>query len=135
MNDTKVPHLDLFTAQSLLRRAVEEKGDSYVYSFAGQSAPNCECVYAEEVLDDNGKCQYIPSCIVGHVLYYLGVDLDKAASQGGNVLNALEGLELDGILTYDHDAMVYLSIAQAAQDSGSPWGAAHRAACTYSNFL
>lgn len=119
-------------ALELLERAVDEKGVDYVYdpprfpetTVAGvlttMSQP--ECAY----FDPDGQ----PSCIVGYVLSYLGIDADTVNRAGANIGFNPEGLfdhlRAHGDIDYglDHDANVLLRLAQTEQDGGQPWGAA-----------
>lgn len=95
----------------LLERAVEDKGGDYVYRGA----------------DDEGGCQYFkegkPSCLVGHVLNYLGVSPDQVTEgeTAGDELKLL-GFELDS------RTELLVNKAQRKQDLGYYWDEAVRSA-------
>jgi hypothetical protein len=89
----------------LLQRAVAEKGDGYVYD-----ADGAMCRYAEE---ETGA----PSCIVGHVLDYVGL-LDQAEEGAG-------ALGVDGVkMNFTNRAGHMLWAAQIMHDHGRTWGEA-----------
>lgn len=106
-------------ALELLERAVQEKGADYIDPSAVK-ANGCE--YAT----DDG----LPSCIVGHVFYYLGVDPSKVNNgsvrvvidNGGIV--ALSGEYIDDSPTFSYGAVSVLQEAQIVQDTKGTWGAA-----------
>lgn len=91
--------------RELLVRAVEEKGPDYVYPGAAV-----------------GQCRYLdretrePSCIVGHVLTWAGVE----------IFPEHEGTSAWGVApsSWDGDLRVALLEAQVVQDGGKSWGEA-----------
>jgi hypothetical protein len=98
-------------AVDLLKRAVAEKGADYVYSKMGlNDAANVgpRCVYT---IDSD------PSCIVGHVLVWSGVD--PHAIPEGTVCRYL--LDKVGV-SVNNKTLDLLREAQAYQDGGRPWG-------------
>lgn len=95
-------------AKDLLQRAVEERGEDYVYPRA--SSPG-GCVYFE----DDGT----PSCIVGHVLAYLGYTKDDIEDFNDQSVGAVSDAA-----PMDFQARWLLRDAQIRQDQGTPWGRA-----------
>jgi hypothetical protein len=97
-------------AVALLNRAVQEKGEDYVY----------------EMPDGiDGQCMYVvdgaPSCIIGHVYAYAGGDLEllhQCEGVGASVLRD------QGVLFADERTLGLLRRAQMRQDSGDSWGVA-----------
>ena len=97
-------------------RSIAEKNPDFVY----------------ERPDPNGWCRYVydgkPSCIVGHALANLGVELEflqhlDTAIDGG--VGALEALQTyDEFEIDDNQAADLISLVQNLQDSGVPWGQA-----------
>lgn len=94
-------------AVDLLNRAVAEKGPDYVYP---RSLSDGLCVYFE------GSA---PSCIVGHLLAYKGIDAEQVAVQNENGFDTLIG---DDVIGVDRKTECLLNVAQASQDSQMPWG-------------
>jgi len=104
-------------AREGLRKALEEKGEDYIYP----NALNGEnCVYA----DSDGD----PSCLVGHAIYYI----DREAF---NALAEEEREEMDRIgdalpitsvrsVKFEPAALKGLAEAQDRQDTKRPWGEA-----------
>lgn len=100
-------------ALDLLKDAITLRGEDYVY---------------EKI---SGGCKYVhgggKSCIVGHVLVDLGVDVDALewghlrSSYAAEVLSALES---DGILEATPEAASLLARVQRYQDNEVPWGRA-----------
>lgn len=105
--------LDYDTALGLLFRAVEEKGEDFVYTPLG--------------VDEHGdsQCKYFehgqPSCIVGHVLDYMGIDSVREGLGASFALREL-GIEVDAATQH------LLDEVQTQQDGGMPWGEALRRA-------
>ena len=101
-------------------RSIAEKNPDFVYD---RPDPNRGCLYAYD-----GK----PSCIVGHALSNLGVEieflqhLDTAIDGGVGVLEALQ--TYDEFEIDDDQAADLVSLVQNFQDSGVPWGQAVEAA-------
>jgi hypothetical protein len=96
-------------AVELLDRAVAEKGEDYIYP---RSAGEAECLYVED-----GQ----PSCIVGHVLFWKGLTLERIESIEGMSAFALNDYDW---LDLDEKAEALLWKTQSRQDSGVPWGRA-----------
>lgn len=103
-------------ALEYLRRAIKEKGAEYVYELDGIT-PNR---YREEN-GHNMTCEYFhndqPSCIVGHVMSYMGYG---HAEEGISATQALNSLGIE----YDVNSGVLLDRVQEKQDTGYPWGEA-----------
>lgn len=113
-------------ALALLKRAVDEKGEDYVYvTPSGERAGNgASCLYFHDEQ---------PGCIVGHALHYVGIkreDLIFEDKYGLNDLNVetginephLVGLLRDCNVEFTDEAHAILTRAQSEQDSGTPWG-------------
>ena len=102
-------------ARELLTRAVEEKGADYVYPRVDNPDG---CLYFES---------NAPSCIVGHVLAYKGMEpFEDDAEYNASTVHSLRHrmlFEVDNDRTFEA-----LRTAQTRQDSGSTWGDALRAA-------
>lgn len=108
-------------AVALLHRAVEEKGPHYIYTrVKGHTNENGHCVNF-----DLGK----PSCLIGHLLSYLGYGpkhLEFGLVYGPRVVELSSG-GVDGVfsrvgIVTDPRTMYMLSTAQRLQDQGVPWG-------------
>lgn len=126
--------LDAKATSELLHRAVAEKGFEY-RDPNSPTAGGMGCKYS----DDSGN----PLCIVGHVLHYAGVDLEKADLTGsvdtiidlpreyscetGSVPTGANGVLWQGggqDIEFTVDAYRLLEIAQSEQDGGTFWGPA-----------
>lgn len=116
--------LDEAQAINLLEKAVGEKGADYVYPrmmTVGDITVATQCDYFRE---DQ------PSCLVGHVLSYLGYD-NADEAEGHSASYAMEKLGIE----FDDAAAFILEQAQDAQDSGTPWGeAVENARNEYENY-
>jgi len=125
----------IITAEETLRlltRAVEEKGEGHVYPTFPGTTTTLSCYYAKD-----GK----PSCIVGHVLFDLGVPIsdmthdDENGRYGRISLGVIGGhrasLRSHYGLTFDNAAWSMLCVAQEVQDCREPWGEALAAAALY----
>lgn len=95
----------------LLRRAVAEKGADHVYPRAKRYG---KCLYREP----DGS----PSCIVGHVLIWAGVD----PAQLVEGFSAWRQMKTLGVT--DERVRLALDAAQMNQDRGATWGAVLAAA-------
>lgn len=103
-------------ALELLNKAVEDKGEDYIYLPPGRDG----CVYFNK-----GK----PSCIVGHVLAAKGVkSTDLNSAYNGSGVTTLDIAE-------DERASLLLIQAQLTQDGGEPWGEAVKTAVRYVNHV
>jgi hypothetical protein len=136
---TEVIEIGKEQAIALLERAVQEKGEEYVYTPIRVEHMGEKCLYA--TADKSA-----PSCIVGHALAYVGVpveklfELDHIGDMGAiyelnreslnrdeysgdeyrvNVPTALE--EIAGVHLTD-EAEDLFTEAQSAQDGGKTWG-------------
>jgi len=99
-----------------LRKAVEVRGADWVYPHEWRTT-------AENTYFD--LCQYAingqPACIIGQVLFQLGLDLNKVDLFFGSVAMAF-GMYHD--VQVDPDAIELLQKAQDQQDNGVAWGKA-----------
>ena len=102
-------------AKELLHRAVQERGEDYVYT---ATDPERGCIYFE----DDGT----PSCIVGLVLSYLGYTKDDLVKgdRDFNSGNGVNGLACYGLVAFDMRARNLLTHVQTRQDGRVPWGKA-----------
>lgn len=110
--------IDYDTALNLLQRAVNEKGEDYVYK---RKEPFGSCMY----FDENKQ----PDCIIGHVLSYLGITYDNlstATLKGEDVnITAVNTLMYHKVIATDSvKTKTLLKKAQIYQDEGSTWGTA-----------
>lgn len=88
--------------RDLLARAVAEKGEDYVYPEEEKDGVGCHYFY-------EGR----PSCIIGHVLSYLGM---TEGPEGSGAIFALRRLGFSPAEEYAAVA------AQESQDAGRTWG-------------
>jgi hypothetical protein len=106
-------------AREGLRKALEEKGEDYVYPHAltGEN-----CVYAEP----DGS----PSCLVGHAIYYIDREAFNAlaAEEAEHWDEEMDGLPITSVRSIDIDksALRALAEAQDIQDTKGTWGAAFK---------
>lgn len=114
------------TVHDLLRKAVELKGGNYVYPTYKGTALGC--YYAKD-----GQ----PDCIVGHVLFDLGVPIedmsDNTEGVAGRVSAGIIGIHRDYLhsrygLDFDNVAWEMLCSAQCVQDNRDTWGEALKSA-------
>lgn len=107
--------LDYDMAVNLMEKAIGERGEDYIYEpirqreLPGGDAEVVACLYFAE-----GE----PSCLVGHVLSYMGYD----SAPEGNVASPTlaDGMGID----IDVDTADLLDTVQQGQDKGMPWGRA-----------
>lgn len=119
----EMTNLNYQQALDLLNRAVEEKGADYVYP--EEEKRNWKNIPGGAVCSyyvSNGEAR--PSCIIGHVIEYLGlrdqflpIQGQYEGKSGVSALNAL-GVRIT------RRADVLLDTVQSEQDSGHPWGEA-----------
>lgn len=122
--------IDVDVAMALLREARSQKGWDYIdpdSQGTGWGCKNAKWVSADGESTDQGEGELVPSCIVGHVLFYAGVDIDLLASFSGAVQSTKE--QLIKALGEDEfemtpNAEVVLLVAQRHQDDGKDWGSA-----------
>lgn len=96
-------------ARELLTRAVEEKGADYIYPRVNNPDG---CLYFE------GNA---PSCIVGHVLAYKG--MEPFEDEGELNASTVHSLRHHMLFEVDNDrTFEALRAAQTWQDSGETWG-------------
>lgn len=102
-------HLTLDQVRETARMVVNDNPE-YVYRETHE-----QCVYAEQDKDFN----LVPSCLVGHVLYRLGIPLETMAHNIGEAVMLLDQLQADGLVDESPDTAAvstYLLIAQEQQD-------------------
>lgn len=111
------------TALELLERAVQERGEDFVYS----KIPNPRA--GEDDFLNDALCLYFhggaPSCIVGLALSYEGAtqhDFEPYENMGASCIDEIDGLELT------FNARRVFDEAQSKQDAGFTWGDAIDAA-------
>jgi hypothetical protein len=99
--------LDIGQAVVFLEKAVGEKGADFVY--ARNPVPEAlDCVYFD------GEQ---PSCIVGHVVSYMGYDRTQVR-EGIGAAGLIEVLGIEA----DAETKTLLNRVQELQDTGVPWG-------------
>lgn len=114
-------------AKALLERAVEEKGKDFRYTQPKDEWGHGVCVY----FDPDTKA---PSCLVGHVLSYVGVTADIVESSLTNFSTDVDDLYEKGVLKADGETLMLLTLAQSEQDEGNTWGdALEEALATYAD--
>lgn len=105
--------MNVTQVRALLQRAVDEKGASYIYE---APVPINGCIYFEE--SEQGM---VPSCLVGHVMSYMGMDYTDIKGEKNN-RKTIEMLVNEGYVNVSSLAAEGLRAAQDAQDSGEDWG-------------
>jgi hypothetical protein len=109
--------LDVPGALALLSKAVEQKGEAYVYpddeKHRSTEASEGMCVYFTE----SGR----PSCIAGHVFAHLGFGSEDVEEGTG-----VEEQPFSDLL--NDDVVKVLSVAQEVQDLDIAWGEALQSA-------
>lgn len=109
----------------MAKKAVEDRGADWVY-------PNMYEHPDWYIWDDDPVCRYVgphgePGCIVGHVLYQIGL-LDKAEEKTpAFTLSVLQK-------NFEPDAVEFLNTFQQYQDAGDSWGNAMAAAVDQAKF-
>lgn len=108
------------TAIDLMKRAVDEKGEDYIYPGS-----------------DKGNCWYqkdgAPSCLVGHALAFAGVPIetlermdhgfsDRADPDDASIASLLASKAEKLPFAVTHAAKQALISAQMRQDRGDRWG-------------
>lgn len=107
-------------AINLLDTAVTMKGRDYVYPTPGT------CVN----WNDDGT----PSCIVGHVLHYLGAT-PELTGEGTAMQTCETFFYRQGTVVFTPAAITVLRVAQSVQDNGGTWGLAYDTAQSISGTL
>lgn len=112
--------LDYGQAVVFLEKAVAEKGPDFTYHTRELNEHERATWYASDDMVEEG-CLYFdngqPSCIVGHVLSYMGYD---NAPEGAPAQIALTTLGI----AMDDETRRLLTDVQRRQDNGIPWGEA-----------
>jgi hypothetical protein len=104
--------LDLPTAASAMRKALDVKGNGYVYQMPLE---NPECCYAET---KGGP----PSCAVGYLVYDVAGDQPVWSEISGPYrTEAISTVIGDGLIDADEDTKAALEWLQQCQDSGYTW--------------
>lgn len=134
--------LDLAEAKRLVREAVAERGEDYVYvkpplkPCGAENFGSCYYVHATDMWpegDDERPVEATPGCLVGVVLHRAGVQLSTlqdhdddgfGATDAQGLVNGLAGTVLDTTPQVAN----YLREVQICQDRGQPWGVAMRTA-------
>lgn len=107
--------IDREEAVALLHRALELKGENYVYN------EGFSCQY-----ERNGG----PSCIVGYALHFAGVSTDALSDLDAHDDTQIDMLAVEGTLEdvtgvkLTPDALKVFTRAQEEQDRKVPWGKA-----------
>jgi hypothetical protein len=134
LND--VEELEVLAVLRTLKQVVEEAGDDYVYHHK----------IRPDHLNTGKGCWYVdpegkkPDCIVGRVLFRLGVSLNTLQRFEGIMASGLPSLETSaigsGAIPLHRPALYVLGVAQGIQDTGGNWGDARDAALlsAYQNY-
>lgn len=110
-----LPPLNRTTALRLLEQVVAEYGADYRY---GGNDEHPICTYTR-----NGQ----PSCLIGHVLHRHGISIaDLIGLDETFIVPDIDRVWRDNPDWMSAAAAAVLDVAQAAQDSGHPWGVALR---------
>lgn len=129
MNDTTFPpgepiHITLDRAVDLLREAVAERGENYVYEYPENAMGSC--VYVVTDYGDNDELIPVaPSCIVGTAMHKAGVPLDfmaQSAINSSSSQSLREELMREAVADWDEGAALLFQWAQKYQDDSNPWG-------------
>ena len=128
MTETMIETIELTAekAHELMREAVAEKGEDYVYESPLASGECAYLTYADPEVPQEDPTG--PSCIVGQVLVRVGVPLEiLRGAEGFRPAKALAELADRGVIV-DCPARVVsaLNHAQIDQDTGKSWGEALR---------
>jgi hypothetical protein len=140
--ETTTRTLDLNDVTSIIARQIDKKGESYTYEepimvrpwedweiedFAADGVtdldPMCEqklgCVYFEDTAT--------PSCIVGHLAFDLGFDLDDVEpwNEDTGVQSLIDCLFEPRGFKFTEAAALFLEKIQYHQDRGLSWGNAY----------
>lgn len=126
--DTELAEIE--EARMYLGAALAAKGEDYVYE--ENPSPDLFCTYldwtsigstSEYTIGDpreSGACTSgSPSCIVGHVFTYAGLDVDTIAPLEGSSASVASR-----ILFTSNVVIAALDLAQTVQDDGGSWGEA-----------
>jgi len=118
--------IDLEMARKLVRLAIEERGEDYIYPFGACSnvfVPGFE--YFSKG-DNDGEHPVVfeeaePGCIVGLAMFKAGFTLEQINIPGGMISMAAD-FKKDGIAEFTPLTRYYLSEIQGYQDAGNTWG-------------
>lgn len=99
-----------------LNEAVAMKGPDYVDAFAAKGET------CRNVVKVGGT--WVPSCIVGTALVWLGVPAEWFAMecQSVSIGTAAQRLRRDGVMNLTDDAVELMAQAQTKQDQKNSWG-------------
>ena len=110
-------------AVRLLEEAVASKGADYIYvnqygERANENPTGCQNLHNLNILDRDKDPEWVPGCLVGHVLVNV-FGIEKVDPEGSVLsLNQLLGNP------FTKEAESVLGRAQFAQDRGETWGRA-----------
>lgn len=111
-------------ALALLKQAVDERGEDYIYPGAGRdSAPSCQYVVNKK-----------PACIVGLALNKGGVGIKRLAPNASQNQKPLF-TRLDLLERMTDNAYEVFASAQDIQDCGGTWGRAYEEALSVAEVL
>jgi hypothetical protein len=111
-----------------LEKAVADKGAEYTYPKS--TARRVTYDSGTEVFEDT-QCVYFdtethqPSCIIGHVLHYMGYTPTQISPYEGQTVATMTD---NGFLIVDRATETLLATAQAHQDTRKSWGESLRLA-------
>jgi hypothetical protein len=115
-------------AAEALKAAVAKRGEDYVY----EQTESGNCLYVRDGM---------PSCLIGQVLFDLGIPLERLKGADGynsedgdnegenpDAWQLLDSLESEGLVSFRPAVQGAFRVAQSRQDCGWPWGYALHAA-------
>lgn len=112
--------LDYDEAVNLLEKAIGVKGEDYVYEIDGKSVEGFNSPHTDS---ESAQCLYFhngaPSCIVGHVMDFMGYD-SETFLEGLSAKHAISRLGIEA----DAHTLALLEVIQEQQDCGVAWGLA-----------
>lgn len=117
MTTTPVLSIDLAQARELLARAVETQGRDFVYNPGGQGG--CLNFPDPDNFHPNAP-QARTGCLIGTAVTLAGVEIPLIYAR-----STIGQLHDGHVVHLSQDALIYLKVAQRAQDTGKSWGRAH----------
>jgi hypothetical protein len=124
-------HLTEEDAKRLLREAVAERGEDYVYpkplvDHEGEGTLTSQCFYTHSpAMDGRDESEGLAAgCLVGLVLNKAGVPLGvlREHDNGTRARSFMGSLGYAGVLTFEEGAADILTKVQFRQDGGDTWG-------------
>lgn len=107
--------IDADEAERLLKAAVKERGEGYVYQPTMDSGGSCLYVHQDERGND------VPGCLIGLALNKAGLPLDTLKAHNWVSIRTLsKSLPIE----ITSQALDVLTMAQMRQDQRRPWGEA-----------